>query len=140
MSGFVVFEREAPRDLRAALERAASQLGERVEVSGDGALTLRIGEAELSVTPSAATETDHAEAASRAAACGAAGLDLLARRCARLYRVEQRTGEARTLWVAQAVMALALLGPVMPDDERVIYGVRGARARLTATAGAASSR
>jgi len=138
--GFLVFEREAPRDLAAAIERAASQLGEQVAASSAAPTSLRVGDARLSMVARAATAADHDEATARAAACGAAGLDLLARRCARVHRVTREGGVPRDELVAQAALALALLGPVMPDDELTVYGVRGAQARLRAMGAAGSSR
>lgn len=138
--GFSVFELEAPRDLATAVLNAADRIGEVVSVAPGEALVLRVGDATLTVERRDATAADHAEAELRASLCRGAGLDLLARRCARLSRVVRTGGSERDELVAQAALALALLGPVMPDGDRVIYGVRGARERLTASAPGASSR
>lgn len=64
-------------------------------------------------------------------AIGGAGMDVLVARAARVWQIARVVdGDVRAPLVAAALLALVLLGPIVPPDEAAIYGVRGARLRL----------
>jgi hypothetical protein len=65
------------------------------------------------------------------AAIGGAGMDALVARAQRVWQIANRVdGDPRAPLVAAALLAMVLLGPIVPPDEATIYGVRGARVRL----------
>ncbi len=67
------------------------------------------------------------------AAIGGAGFDVLVARARSLVQIETRCdGDARAPLVLAGVLASVLLAPIVPPDETTIYGVRGARLRLSA--------
>lgn len=61
----------------------------------------------------------------------AAGMSLLAERCARLWQVEPLGPASTEAGLAlAALLASVALGPVLPSDHATLYGVRGAMERL----------
>jgi hypothetical protein len=74
---------------------------------------------------------DQAEIAGRAG-----GMALLARRCPVVVVIEPAAGTPeRALLTLCALLASALLGPVMPPDHSTLFGVRGARERAEKSIG-----
>lgn len=66
------------------------------------------------------------------AAIGGAGFDALVSRARSLVQVSRHVvGDARAPLVVAGVLASVLLAPIVPPDETTIYGVRGARTRLS---------
>jgi hypothetical protein len=84
-------------------------------------------------TPGDLDAADHAEIAGRAG-----GMALLARRCPVVVTITEAPGTPeRALLTLCALLASALLGPVMPPDHSTLFGVRGARERAEKSAGVA---
>lgn len=77
------------------------------------------------------------DAAREAEARGrATGMGLLAARCPSVWDVEPLTQSSdAALLNLCAVLASVALGPVLPDDEATLYGVRGAMERVEAKSG-----
>ncbi len=61
---------------------------------------------------------------------GSAGLGLLARRCATVWLVETSGEPDRLALLLAAIVASVVLGPILSPDERELFGVRTARAKL----------
>lgn len=80
----------------------------------------------VAVRPSA--EADQRRAAEAARLGRAGGMDALARRCQEVWQFTPQ-GDEYTEHMLSALLASALLGPVMPPDGSTLYGVRGARER-----------
>jgi hypothetical protein len=81
-----------------------------------------------------APDVRHA-AAEAVAAIGGAGMDALVARARRVWQVRATVaegGDARAPLCAAAVLASIYLAPIVPPDETVIFGVKGARERLDA--------
>ena len=68
------------------------------------------------------------------AAIGGAGLDVLVGRTQRVWQVAAApiTGDDRGPLLLTTIVASLLLAPVVPPEEVTIFGVKGARERLTA--------
>jgi hypothetical protein len=82
-------------------------------------------------TPEDLAAADRAEIAGRAG-----GMALLARRCPLIVTIEEAPGQPqRALLTLCALLASALLGPVMPPDHSTLFGVRGARERAEKSEG-----
>lgn len=66
----------------------------------------------------------------------ATGMGLLAARCPSVWEIEplEQSCDAALLNLC-AVLASLALGPVLPDDEATLYGVRGAMERVEAKSG-----
>jgi hypothetical protein len=78
------------------------------------------------------------EAARRAEERGrATNMSLLAERCRYVWEVEPVAGtsSAAPLLNLCAVLASVALGPVLPEDESTLFGIRGAMERLDALTG-----
>jgi hypothetical protein len=67
-----------------------------------------------------------------AAAIGGAGFDVLVERGQRLWQVATRGEDDVEALAVVAVLAAALLAPVVPPGGGTIYGLKGARVRLEA--------
>jgi hypothetical protein len=68
-------------------------------------------------------------------AIGGAGFDALVARARRVWQVRERVegeGDARAPLLLAAVLASVLLAPIVPPGGGAIFGVKGARERLTA--------
>lgn len=81
------------------------------------------------------SRAEHVRAAGMlaAAAIGGAGMDSLIARASRLWQAgaEVAPGEdPRAPLAVAALLAAMLLGPVLPPDRSVVFGVKGARERL----------
>ena len=91
---------------------------------------------EIRVQGAARSEEDllEAERAELADPVRSSGLSLLARRCGAVFHVARiandEAGAHAELLVA-AILASVLLGPIVDRQTAAIYGVRGARTRLT---------
>lgn len=129
-----VFSQAASPDEHAVVAAARAHFAadvrfvERTYRDGGARLVATLGDARFTIEVRAATDDDHARAARAAATGRAGGMDLLAKRCPTLWEIETDADD-RATWTFAAILALALLGPVMPDDESTLVGVRGARAR-----------
>jgi len=147
---FTVYSPEAAPIVDSARFRhqAATFLDARVElIDGAGGTLPDMATIELEVGPPAGTMTRVAvrtfpisaapelvSAAERAvAAIGGAGFDALIARARRIWQVGREvSGDARAPLVVAALLASVLLGPIVPPDEETIFGVKGARMRLSA--------
>jgi hypothetical protein len=72
----------------------------------------------------------------------ATGMGALAQRCSAIWEIEaepETTSEAALLNLC-AVLAAVALGPVLPEDESTLFGVRGAMERLEALTGRSLAR
>ncbi len=70
-----------------------------------------------------------------ARAIGGAGFDAILPRTRRLWQVRERLdapGDARAPLAVAAVLASLLLSPIVPPEGGAIFGVKGARERLSA--------
>jgi hypothetical protein len=101
---------------------------ERTYREGGARLVATLAGATFTIDVRSSTDDDYARAAVAAQHGRAGGMDLLARRCPAIWRVETDADE-RATWRFAAILASALLGPVMPEDESTLVGVRGARAK-----------
>jgi hypothetical protein len=66
------------------------------------------------------------------ALAGSPGLGLLARRCATVWLIETIGEPDRLALLFAAILASVVLGPILSPDERELFGVRTARAKLEA--------
>jgi hypothetical protein len=78
--------------------------------------------------PRAADDLRAAEDADMRA--GSPGLGLLARRCTTVWLIEPRVQADRLALLLAAILASVVLGPILSPDERELFGVRTARAKL----------
>ena len=77
------------------------------------------------VDPSDLVAADEAERA-----IGTYGLALLARRCKTIWTIVPESDDDRAALAIAAILASALLGPILSPGGKEIYGVRGARLKL----------
>ena len=108
-------------------ERAALEIDLRSALGGD-ATRVRLVTLPLDEAPALL-----AHARTAVDAIGGAGFDALLSRARRVWQVQARPvgqGDPRAPLVMAAVLASALLAPIVPPGERAAFGVRGARLRL----------
>ena len=135
------FQRERGQTLSQLVGAASRVIDVPLAIDDGDPATARLGDAVFSLVCADATPADHARADAAAIAGQAAGMDRLARACPLVWRVTRVSGDDADELRLRAALAFALLGPILPDEEATLYGVRGARARLTSlSARAASSR
>lgn len=131
--------RQAGRFFEASIEI----LAERERESGGHEVRLRIdsprrGFVEDFVVTSREASAEDWEAARRAEERGrAGGMSLLAERCRIVWQVEPVRPDAAPAALLNlcALLASVALGPVLPDDESTLFGIRGAMERLDALTG-----
>lgn len=63
-------------------------------------------------------------------AAGSPGLGLLARRCPVVWLVVAEDGDDGAALLFSAILASVVLGPILAPDQRALFGVRTARAKL----------
>ena len=90
-------------------------------------ITARSGSAATASIARRKTEASDQAAAERAERAGrAAGMSLLAARCEWLWELECEPSDSESCFLLCAVLAAVALGPVLPNDESTLFGVRGA--------------
>lgn len=65
---------------------------------------------------------------------GRGGMETLAERARKLVQIERASqrGDPRAPMVCAAIFASAFLAPILPFDEQVLFGIKGAKERLAA--------
>lgn len=65
---------------------------------------------------------------------GRGGMETLAERARKLVQIERvpQQGDVRAPLVCAAIFASAFLAPILPFDEDMLFGIKGAKERLTA--------
>lgn len=93
---------------------------------------LRLGGAEVGVRvlPIERASTVLAQAHDVARAMGGAGMDVLLKRSRKLIQIESARRDRATISAA-AVLSAAFLAVVLPPDEDALFGIKGARERLS---------
>jgi hypothetical protein len=76
------------------------------------------------------TTEDHARAELADLRVGPTGLALLARRCRSVWTVERVEDGDRLALLFAAILASVLLGPILDEEARDLFGVKTARAKL----------
>jgi hypothetical protein len=141
---FTIFSPEAVPRVEAARwsQQARTFLDAEVVVLGEASGTLPdLATVELAVAGTPVTlrtfpislESELLEAADRGVrAIGGAGFDVLVARAKRIWQIPIAVdGDPRAPLVVAALLASVLLGPIVPPDEETIFGVKGARTRLS---------
>jgi hypothetical protein len=128
---------QARRFFRTRLELAEDPGAGPVSAPWSAAATLVVAHGArpartVRIRARAATSEDRALAEELDAGAGGTGLALVARRCPVIWELARtEAGDAAALRLA-AVLASALLGPVLDPLGRELFGVRTARAKLEA--------
>ncbi len=111
---------------------AVASLGFTLRPIGDTATPTRV---RVQTYPLSEMPAVRAAGERAAAAIGGAGMDALVARATRAWLIAATpggAGDARAPLALAAVMAGVLLAPIVPPEGGVIFGLKGARARLEA--------
>lgn len=88
-------------------------------------------EGQLTISSRSATNDDLVDARAAEERGRAAGMSLLAERCATIWEVSSVDVDSELARVNLCgILASVALGPVLPDDGATLYGVRGAMERV----------
>lgn len=91
--------------------------------------------AEFTLSARRAEARDHERARVAEERGRAGGMANLAQRCAYVWELEPELGvPEHVTWQCAALLAYVALGPVLPEDDSSLFGVRGARERAARSA------
>ncbi len=112
--------------LAVALDARPLEARDRLEIEVVGR-----GHVEIVTVPIDEAPLVRAAADEAVRAIGGAGMDLLVAKARRVWQVRERADDPTLALLVAAVLASVLLAPIVPTGGGAIFGVRGARERLS---------